>query len=127
MIIRFVVCKKMFCYVSPSAKKYIGNVHGFMDGTPCASGKVCTNGDCVQNANASLSTCIFPDQFIRQQNVKIELPMPVMTCQAFFDFVTIKQLAPRTFCTDKRIMERCCLTCQSKLTFDLTRIWSRFK
>lgn len=86
-----------------------------MDGTSCASGKICIRGECVSKLGAPVGDCLFGDKYLVQSDVpKISLPASSMTCSAFFDFVIGRNLSAESFCSKKsQIGRNCCLSCQS--------------
>ncbi len=69
----------------------------------------------MEHKQAPTGSCIFGDDLILQEMVKLKFPSGTsMNCQAFFDYVITKNQSPKMYCAQNaKIKERCCASCQS--------------
>ena len=99
---------------------------GAADGTTCASGRICIQGQCTSSSSALTGDCLFPDDVLRQGFsygiFGFRLPNAVMTCQELIDYTVNTLRYSSTFlCSIPSFKNMCCNTCKSKIfiTFSL--------
>lgn len=108
----------MSCRVNSSSSFCTPNYAGAPDGTPCASGRVCINGECIRSPNAKIGTCIFKEDVItREVESEIPLPTPQISCDQYFNLLEIRGKSIANYCAKTEINNICCQKCKSKQIF----------
>ncbi len=86
---------------------------GASDGTNCASGKSCLNGQCVASPQAPIGNCLYGDDLVSSVDLAMNLPTSMMTCSDTIQFLISIGMDPVFYCQSQSysFSSTCCNTC----------------
>ncbi len=83
--------------------------------------KSCLLGNCINDSSAPVGDCIFGDDVVVNENVKLDLKLPTaqMSCDDVIEFAFQNNRSGLAYCYSNSMFNKtCCKTCQSIKKFD---------
>jgi hypothetical protein len=122
------MCLALMCRSSPSSVCQFAYGYGAVGKTPCASGKSCLMGECVDDPNAPTGTCIFGDDIVSSGgdlNSAVLLHNSIGTCSQAISALNSAGIDPVFWCNSDmfNFKKSCCKTCSGRLSF----LWIKWK